>query len=176
MKQKINRTFGTLLVLLLATVVYGQNAGFGQTAKSERYEVTVRNAEDCPVQILDRKTRVANSLVRYPWSALNNQEPLPSERRAFGRGESQVVYDIMFKNASDRKAEGIAFQWEAFDAEGLSLFKRLETWNSKPVAAGRYQKIHQVDEAPTRRTASYEVSVIQVHLEDGTVWNTSVTE
>ena len=169
MNKRMKTAGGILLALLLATAAYGQTEGYGQTARDERYEVAVLNTEKCPIQIVERKTRVANSLIRYPWSALNNQAPLPSEQRAFGRGESQVVYDLMFRNVIDQETVGVAFQWEAFDKEGSSLFKRLETWNSGPISAGRYQKIHQVDEAPTRRTVSYQVSVVLVHLEGFTV-------
>ncbi len=170
MNRYTQRIFGFTLVVLLALVTSGETAVTAQTADKERYKVLVANVEDCPIQIVERKARVSNTLVRYPWTALSGKDPRDDQRREFGSGESQLVYDIVFKNADRQPATGIAFQWEALDREGNSLFKRLDTWNTEPVTPGRYGAVHEIDTSPSSRIASYRLSVLRVHMADGSVW------
>jgi hypothetical protein len=167
MNRSMKLVSGIALVLLFAA---GATVVSAQTAAQERYQVTVSNIEGCPIQIYERKTRVSNTLVRHPWTALNGKDPRKDQLREYGSGESQLVYDIAFRNSDLHPVAGVAFLWEALDADGAVLFKRLDTWTAEPVEPGRYGTLHEIDTAPIGAIATYRISVFQVHLVDGSAW------
>ena len=161
---------GIALVLLFAA---GTTVVSAQTAARERYSVTVTNIDGCPIQIVERKARVSNTLVRHPWTALTGKDPRKDELRKYGSGESQLVYDIAFRNIGLQPVVGVAFVWEALDSEGVVLFKRLDTWTAEPVAPGRYSTVHEIDTAPAGNIAGYRLSVLRIHMLDGFAWESA---
>jgi len=153
----------------LATLVtVGSWAGEPTTPRVPRgkYKVEVVEAEGCPIQILNKKTRVASTLDYDPWGTFKGKAD-----RQYGSGEFQLIYDVAFKNRSDLDVLAVAFLWEALDAGQNVIYERIDIHGRQPLSPGRIEKQHRVELDHGHDPAAYRVSVMQVKLSDGTVWN-----
>jgi len=165
--MRAQRLCTTLVVLALL-------AGYAGVAadNTSRIELEVVNTDDCPIQILERKTRVGGTLDRDPWVELRGQ---PHVEREYGPGESQLAFHIGFKNAAGRDVDAVAFVWRAFDASEQLIYERISTSGSDPLEPGQMRTLHEQDVDRSNGIARYRLSVLQANFTDGSVWTAPPT-
>lgn len=128
-------------------------------------------AEGCPVRILESKTRLASSLTRDPWASLRGAGTARGGRATYGPGESSLVFNLGFRNVSDQDVRAVGLLWQALDSSGAVTYEWISIYSQTPVMPGDARTMHELNvEAPTE-VASYRLSVLQVNLADGTIWN-----
>ena len=130
-------------------------------------KVQIRDTEDCPIQILPRKTRVVDPEVlrNRGDGSLAAQEMY--KRKFFGATERQVIYDVAFRNDSDQDLLAIAFAWTALDEAGKRVYRRMSHYGSAPLAPGRVHSLHDLDVMIAGNVARYELSVLKAEFADG---------
>ena len=161
--MRARRICMTLAVLALMTGYAGIVAD-----NTSRIELQVVNTDDCPVHILERKSRVVGTLDRDPWAAFRGQ---PHVEREYGPGESQLAFHIGFKNTADRGLDAVAFVWRAFDAADQLIYERISTSGSDPLEPGQIQTLHEQDVDRSSGIARFRLSVLQANFADGSVWS-----
>ena len=166
MRHKLVSITCLLLLLALTGVGAAERARPGAGPALD-----LAGAEGCPVRILESKTYLANSLSRDPWAALRGAEAARTASRAYGPGESSLVFNAGFRNVSDRDVLAVGLLWQALDHSGEVVYQWISIYSRTPLEPGEARTMHELNvEAPTE-VASYRLSVMQVNHADGTIWS-----
>jgi len=155
------------LVLFIVLATAAVSLASGGSGPNTAFELRTATADGCPVQILDRKSRVLDSLQRHPSEYLTGK-PEP-DRRAYGLGESQFVYEVGFRNLAGSDLTFVEFLWTAHDESGKVLFAR-RSRHEEPLGAGMARRDHDVDIKPSDRVKWFDLQVSRAVLADGTEW------
>ena len=135
-----------------------------------QFELELVNPQDCPVRMLDRKTRVADPNRYDAWAPLRSNDPSTYTRKSYESGERQMIYDVAFRNESKRNIVSVEFLWEAFDTSERSSFIYRATWDAKTLRPGEVQFKHDVDFKLSADIGNFRLSVRKVQFEDGAEW------
>jgi len=134
--------------------------------KQDRVEVV--QVADSPVQILERKTRIADPESLNERARQSNSGMY--ERKGWGATERQFVFDVVFRNETSQEILAAEFLCEAFDASGELIESRILSYHEQPVLPGRVEALHEVGLAVVGGVARYRLSTRAALLADGSLW------
>jgi hypothetical protein len=135
-----------------------------------QYQIDLLNPEECPVTILQKKTRVADPNRYDAWASTRSSDPSTYARRSYEAGERQMIYDIGFRNGSSKEIGEVVFLWEAFDSSKQPSYIFRSTYDAKTLLPGEVQFKHEVDFKHSANVDTYRLSVRRVTFADGTAW------
>ena len=158
------------LLLLLSSGVVGAEEAEKKERVTGQYEIDLINPEECPVTILQKKTRVADPNRYDAWATTRSSDPSTYSRRSYEAGERQMVYDVAFRNTSKAEIVEIVFLWEAFDSSRQPSYIYRMQYDAKSLRPGEVQFKHDVDFKHSANVGNYRLSVRRVTFADGSAW------
>jgi len=163
------RILSLILVLGIVTPGLAQEET-GPRRVTGEFTLELLNPDGCPVEILDRKTRVADPNRYDAWAPVRGMDPSQYGRRSYEKGERQMIYDVAFRNQSGNDVTSVEFLWEAFNTSREPSFIYRSTFDAKTLRPGQVQFKHDVDFRLSPDIGAYRVSVRKVTFADGTQW------
>jgi hypothetical protein len=160
----------TVVLVLLLLLAAGQIGAEKKERVTGQYEIDLLNPDDCPVTILEKKTRVADPNRYDAWATTRSSDPSTYARRSYEAGERQMIYDVAFRNVSRSDIDEIDFLWEAFNSSKQPSFIFRSSYDAKTLRPGEVQFKHEVDFKHSAAVDTYRLSVRRVTFADGTVW------
>lgn len=174
MRTKILALLVFLVLPVVALVASEEDPAAVEKGRTERvtgqYEIDLLNPEQCPVTILQKKTRVADPNRYDAWASTRSSDPSTYARRSYEAGERQMIYDVAFRNVSSKEIDEIVFLWEAFDSARQPSYIFRSAYDAKTLRPGEVQFKHEVDFKHSATVDNYRLSVRRVTFADGTVW------
>jgi len=146
-----------------------------QTRASEaggRIAIRVAAIAGCPVEIIQKNTRVTTSLDLDPWERVRGKGRRNQEKREFGSGESHLTYHVAFRNNDRRSITELVVAWKAYHADGELAFATLTTHEKIEVASGQVQRVHSSELGMASQIERFTVEVHAIVFSDGSRWTT----
>jgi hypothetical protein len=161
-----------LIVIALAAIPWSVTVAEEQPRGrlTGQFELVLVNPEGCPIQVLDKKTRVADPNRYDAWAPVRSNDPSTYARKSYESGERQMIYDVAFRNDSKRNIVSVEFLWEAFDTSKRPSFNYRAIWDAKTLRPGEVQFKHEVDFKLSADIGGYRLSVRKVRFDDGEEW------
>ena len=164
----MRKTLFTFLFLVPLVVTAAGPTDTTRAPSSTRLQVS--NRDDCPVEILEKKSRVVDPSSLNARGGPGTMDSTMYKKKGYGAIERHIVYDIAYRNRANQALLAAEFQLEGYGDNDDLKFKWTRSYDAEALSPQRIEIVHEVGLAIVEDVAYYKLSVRGVLLADGTLW------
>jgi len=161
-------TLFTLLFLVPLVVTAADPTDTAGAPSNTRLHVS--NRDDCPVEILEKKSRVVDPSSLNARGGPGTVDSTMYKKKGYGAIERHIVYDIAYRNRANQTLLAAEFVLEGYGDDDDLKFKWTRSYDAKTLSPQRIEIVHEVGLAIVEDVAYYKLSVRGALLADGTLW------